>query len=94
MGRRLPSFQRCVSVPIAGDDKGNVSKVDDRLVHMQADHHGGPSNSTHAPKACERAMRDEIGPFQIWRIFLALAVTAAVIGVAYLTIAFVAELMK
>ncbi len=39
-------------------------------------------------------MRDEIGPFQIWRILLALAVTAAVIGAAYLTIAFMIGFMK
>lgn len=39
-------------------------------------------------------MKDEIGPFQVWRILLALAVTAAVIGAAYLTIAFMIGFMK
>jgi hypothetical protein len=39
-------------------------------------------------------VREEIGPFQIWRIFLALAVTAVVIGAAYLVIAFMVGFMK
>lgn len=39
-------------------------------------------------------MRDEIGPFGVWRILLALAVTAGVIGAAYLTIAFMIGFMK
>jgi hypothetical protein len=39
-------------------------------------------------------VRDEIGPFQIWRVFLALAATAAVIGVTYLAIAFMVGFMK
>jgi hypothetical protein len=30
-----------VGVPIADDDTSNVSKVDNRLVHIQADNHGG-----------------------------------------------------
>jgi hypothetical protein len=46
------------------------------------------------PHEGEGSVRDEIGPFQIWRIFLALAVTAAVIGVAYLVIAFMVGFMK
>jgi hypothetical protein len=39
-------------------------------------------------------VRDEIGPFQVWRILLALAVTAAVIGAAYLAIAFMIGFRK
>ena len=39
-------------------------------------------------------MRDEIGPFQVWRILLALALTAGVIGAAYLTFAFMIGVMK
>lgn len=39
-------------------------------------------------------MRDEVGPFQVWRFLLALAVTAAVIGAAYITIAFMIGFMK
>jgi hypothetical protein len=39
-------------------------------------------------------VKDEIGPFQVWRILLALAVTAAVIGAAYRTIAFMIGFMK
>jgi hypothetical protein len=39
-------------------------------------------------------VRDEVGPFQVWRFLLALAVTAAVIGAAYITIAFMIGFMK
>jgi len=92
-GRQAVRLFNDVGVPIADDDTSNSARLTtasctSRRTTMEA------SKFNARAKACERAMRDEIGPFQIWRIFLALAVTAAVIGVAYLTIAFIAELMK
>ncbi len=95
-------WQNAMHVLIQAADHGGPIEFA-RLGMMQAlypKRHAGLSFSRQRPEvaqprqAGEGSVRDEIGPFQVWRILLALAVTAGVIGAAYLTIAFMIGFMK